>query len=201
MSVISTFLREHAAAHMPAVARSGFHLPEDMLSGLDERAMRATPHGANSVVWLLWHIARVEDACISAGLLGQPQVLDDPAADWPRAMGVSRRDQGEGMSRDEVATLSANCSVQDVCAYRDAVGRQTRELVKGLKPESFARILTPGDVSRAIDVGVFSKHDNQLVGLPIENLLWWWGVQHSVYHIGQIALVRSMVGRSAGPLA
>lgn len=200
MTVIASFLREHSTAHMPAVARAAFYLPADLLTGLDEAAMRATPHGANSVVWLLWHIARVEDACIAAGLLGQPQILDDPAADWPRSMGISRRDQGEGMSRDAVAVLSTTCSLQAVLEYRDAVGRHTRELVEGLKPEAFSRVLTREDVSKAIEVGVFSQDDNHLVGLPLENLLWWWGVQHSVYHIGQIALVRSMFARS-GPLA
>lgn len=192
MSVIATFLREHATVHMPAVTRAAFHLPEDLLSGLDEAAMRATPHGANSVVWLLWHIARVEDACISAGLLGQRQVLDDPAADWPRRMGISRRDQGEGMTRDEVAALSESCSVQAVRDYRDAVGRSTRALVSTLGPEALAKVVTRDDVEKAIKAGAFGPDDYQLVGLPHENLLWWWGVQHASYHIGQIALVRSL---------
>lgn len=197
MTAIAAFLREHATVHMPAVARAVFHLPEDLLSGLDEAAMRATPHGASSVAWLLWHIARVEDACIAAGLLGQPQVLDDPVADWPRIMGVSRRDQGEGMTRAEVADLSATCSVRAVCEYRDAVGRNTRALVAALEPEAFARPVTQEDVTQAINAGAFGPDDNQLVGLPHENLLWWWGVQHSSYHIGQIALVRSMAGADA----
>lgn len=192
MTAIAALLREHATVHMPAVARAAFHLPEDLISGLDEAAMRATPHGASSVVWLLWHIARVEDACIAAGLLGQPQVLDDPAADWPRKLGVTRRDQGEGMTRAEVAEFSATCSVQAVRDYRDAVGRHTRALVEAMEPEALARVITQADVEKAIQAGAFGPDDQQLVGLPLENLLWWWGVQHSTYHIGQIALVRSM---------
>lgn len=192
MTTIATFLREHAIVHMPAVVPAYFHLPESLLTGLDEAAMRATPHGANSAVWLLWHIARVEDACISEGMLGQRQVLDDPAADWPRSMGVSRRDQGEGMTKAEVAALSATCSVQAVRDYRDAVGRNTRALVSALEPEALSRLFTQAAVEKAIKSGAFGPDDHQLVGLPHENLLWWWGVQHSSYHIGQIALVRSM---------
>jgi uncharacterized damage-inducible protein DinB len=200
MNAIASLLREHATVHMPAVADAAFHLPEDLISGLDEAAMRATPHGASSVVWLLWHIARVEDACIAAGLLGQPQVLDDPAADWPRKLGVTRRDQGEGMTRAEVAEFSATCTVQAVRDYRDAVGRHTRALVGALEPQALARVVTRDEVEKAIKSGAFGPDDLQLVGLPHENLLWWWGVQHSTYHIGQIALVRSMAGR-AGPVA
>jgi hypothetical protein len=51
----------------------------DFLHGLGDAQMRLRPHGLNSIAWLVWHMARCEDA-LSIVLVGRPQVLDEE--DW-----------------------------------------------------------------------------------------------------------------------
>ena len=67
---------------------------EEIFAGLTDAQVRQQPHGLNSVVWLVWHAMRVEDAAVSRFVTDRPQVLEDE--DWRRRLGVERRDIGLG---------------------------------------------------------------------------------------------------------
>ena len=58
--------------------------------------MRARP-GAhlNSLVWLLWHMARTEDVAVNLVVVGRAQVLDDR---WTKRMNIPWRTIGTGMN-------------------------------------------------------------------------------------------------------
>ena len=60
--------------------------------------------GMNSLAWLFWHVARVEDGFVSGIVMGRSQLLDEE--DWSGRLNVLRRDFGTGMSRRDVAELS-----------------------------------------------------------------------------------------------
>ena len=50
---------------------------DDLLSGLTEDQLRHRPHpGVNTIVWLLWHIARAEDIGVNRLLVDGREVLD-----------------------------------------------------------------------------------------------------------------------------
>ena len=53
-------------------------LVDDLLSRLSEAQVRGRPHpGVNTVAWLLWHTARVEDVGVNRFLADRPQVFDE----------------------------------------------------------------------------------------------------------------------------
>jgi len=73
MDAISFFLVRYGDLHRRRV--------DDMLSGLSEAQVRGRPHpGVNTVAWLLWHAARIEDVGVNRFVADRSQVLDEAPA-------------------------------------------------------------------------------------------------------------------------
>src|SRR5437667_8795221 len=106
-------------------------LTDPAIKRLSEAQLRGRPHaGVNTVAWLLWHMARVEDVGVNRFVVDGPQVLDDG---WLAKLGVERRDVGTGMSDAEVDELSAHVDLDALRGYWDAVTRRTPEVVASLR--------------------------------------------------------------------
>jgi hypothetical protein len=178
MTALETFLREHEQARAD-LGR--------ILAGLGDAELRARPAGLNSIAWLLWHMARVEDACLALCIFSTPQVLDE--RDW--SLGVPRRDAGTGMARDEAAAVSARLELTAVHAYHDAVGQRTRALAARIWPDRWTDPLSAADLGRSDEAGI---HLPPLAGTPRAVLLTWWGVHHNYWHTGQCAAIRGLLG-------
>ena len=123
MDAIDFFLTRYGDLHRGLV--------DGLLSGLPEAQLRGRPHpGVNTIAWLLWHSARIEDVAVNRFLADRPQVLD---GGWLERLGVARRDVGTGMSDAEVDELSARIDLQALRGYWDAVSARTLELVETLR--------------------------------------------------------------------
>src|SRR2546425_12938088 len=119
MDTVSFFLVTHADVHSREVAGHETYF-DRVLGGLSDEVMRMRPgKGLNSLIWLLWHMARTEDAAVNPVVAGRGQVLDD---EWMRRMNVPWRIIGTGMTDDEVAEITARADIASVRAYRSAVG-------------------------------------------------------------------------------
>ena len=156
------FLDLHAATHAPDV--SGATGVERWLSGLSDDQMRRRPgEGLNSVVWLLWHMARTEDVAVNLIVAARPQVFDEA---WARRMNIPRPDMGTGMTAAEVATSERAGRRRAPCRrYRSAVGLRTREVVQTLAPGAWDEILSLADTTRAAAVGAFGPNDDWIEGV------------------------------------
>lgn len=95
--------------------------------------------GANSIAWILWHIARMEDAQI-APLAGTDQV-------WVRDGWVDRFElpysasaMGYGQSAEEVAAFRLE-DPKLLTGYYQAVHEATIELVDSLSEDDLARVV------------------------------------------------------------
>jgi hypothetical protein len=127
------FFQQHAQVHSAAMTKeTGISLQDEVLAGLTEDQLRYTPEGMNSIVWLIWHIARTEDVAMNVLVAEGSQVIEDPT--WLGRLNLKRHDIGAGMSGAEVTELSAQLPVDALLAYRIAVGRRTRDIVKTLTP-------------------------------------------------------------------
>jgi hypothetical protein len=172
MEIVDLFLREHASVHSREVVVTDFNI-DWLIADLTEEQWRARPHGFNSIAWDFWHMT--------------PQLLD---GDRAALLQVDRRGHGEGMSKAEVAELSDGIDIDALQAYRNDVGRRTREHARALWPDRWSEAITEVDVQRAVDAGVASDEYSIVVGKPREMLLFWWGLHHSIYHLGQAAMIR-----------
>src|SRR5262245_20530912 len=133
MDVIRFFEASHSALHAGDVYDGRTPNIDRWLGGPSEDQVRVRAAGLNSIVWLLLHMARTEDVAVNLGVAGRPQVLDD---DWVRRLTPGRRDTGNGMTSNEVSEFSERVDCAAVVAYRTAVGRRTREVVRALDRKS-----------------------------------------------------------------
>jgi hypothetical protein len=77
--------------------------------------------------------------------------------DRARRLGVSRRDVGTAMDAAAIAELSAGIEVAELRAYRRAVGRRTREVVRQLHGEDLDRRVDPARLQRLLAAGVLTE--------------------------------------------
>ncbi|ONM48802.1 mycothiol transferase [Nocardia donostiensis] len=109
------------------------------VDGLDEDdlAYRVDP-GANSIAWLIWHLARVQDDHI-AELAEREQVWTDRG--WYERFGLrlDRRATGFGDGPGDVAEVVAPAEL--LVGYYDAVHEQTLRFIRGLADDDLAKII------------------------------------------------------------
>ena len=94
---------------------------------------------ANTIAWLIWHLARVQDDHV-AEVAGREQVWI--GGGWPDRFGLDRDDDdaiGYGDSSDEVAAVHASADV--LLGYLDAVHEQTIRYVATLADDDLSRVV------------------------------------------------------------
>lgn len=201
MNIIDFFLLHHARVHSGEVAAvEGGSLVDQTLAELTDADLRArTATGINSLVWLLWHMARSEDAYINVLLMKRPQVLDRP--EWTGRLRVECRDTGSGMVQADVTAVSTTIDIAALRAYRTAVGQATRAAIANLAPEWWIQSITPADVDHLIASGAFIPAVvplvRRVVGRTYGGMLGSIGITHNALHLGEAQTVRSLLERRA----
>ena len=160
-----------------AVLTDGFgRIPElyaDLVDGLDDdRALHHRPGGTgNPIGWLLWHVARGQDAQV-AGLSGEPQVWEE----WQARLGMSQGldDIGYGHTSAQVDAVR----IEDpalLADYQRAVAQATDDYLAGLDEDALDRV-----VDERWDPPV-------TVGVRLVSILG-----DCLQHLGQAAYVRGL---------
>ena len=199
MDMVAFVLAEHAAVHAREV--SGRAFPGQRVFGeLTDAQMRGRPGpGLNSLVWLLWHMARTEDAAVNSVVAGRDQVLDEG---WIRRMNVPWRIIGTGMTDEEVGRMTAGADVAAVRAYRTAVGLRTREVIRTLPAAAWDEVVGDADIRRAAAVGSFRDWvDGQVYpwqGWTRAEQIASSAVRHNAAHIGEAVTIRGLAGHGLG---
>jgi hypothetical protein len=150
---MTLFFQQHARLHAQSMASTEpWSLEDDVLAGLSDESLRRIPAGAeHSIAWLLWHIARCEDITLNLLVAGGQQEL--LSGGWLERLQISLRDTGNTMSLDEITAFSRAVDLQALRAYRQSVGRRTREIVKPLGPADLKRKVEPARLQRIWDEG------------------------------------------------
>ncbi|AXH95418.1 mycothiol transferase [Ornithinimicrobium avium] len=150
---------------------------EAVLDGLSTADLRWRPDaGANPVGWLLWHLARQQDAQLSA-VAEQEQAWT--AQGWSARFGLPYPDGsvGFGQDADEVAAFA----VEDpglLVGYAAAVHARTVRLLEGLAAQDYGRVVDERwDPPVTLGVRVFSV------------------LADATKHLGQAEYVKGMLGR------
>lgn len=152
-------------------------LVEGAVDGLSDEqlAARLDPE-ANSVAWLVWHLARVQDEHV-AGAFDVDQLWT--ASDWADRFDLpfDAHDIGYGHTSDQVGTVRATAEL--LTAYYAAVCGRTRELLSTVTGDDLDRV-----VDRSFDPPV-------TLGVRLVSVL-----QDVVQHAGQAAFLRGVLERS-----
>jgi Protein of unknown function (DUF664) len=111
----------------------------DLTDGLDPALAdyRPTPE-VNSIAWLIWHSARVQDAQV-APLAGVPEVWTDDGWVERFALDLPRGDTGYG--HDSVAAAKVHAPADLLAGYYQAVHAMTLDYVTTVTAEGLARVV------------------------------------------------------------
>lgn len=187
MDALEMFLYRHARLHS--------HV-DRLLQGLRDQEIRNPAHpGTNSLAWLVWHMARSEDATASLLIGDVPQLLDD---DWASRMNVAQRGVGTGMTAAEVMNVSANVHLPSLMAYWQAVGGHTRHAVQSLGAPELDQVVDRDQVHAAVEAMVTGTVATQLEAhfkdTSRGQFLVWLPLTHNYEHLGQADLIRGILG-------
>jgi uncharacterized damage-inducible protein DinB len=130
---------------------------------------------ANSVAWLCWHLARVQDDHV-ADAFGVPQVWTEYGKRFELPFGPD--DIGYGHSSRQVSQVTV-ASGDLLTGYHDAVHEQTIRLVSGV---------TDADLTRVVD----ERWDPPVtLGVRLVSV-----ISDGLQHAGQAAFVRGVLLRA-----
>jgi hypothetical protein len=151
------------------------------VDGLDAAQLHEQPSGqANSIGWLIWHLARVQDDHV-AEIVGADQVW--VGGGWAGRFGLAPdpKNTGFGHSAADVAAVRPE-GADALLDYLDAVEERTRPLLERLQPVDLDRI-----VDRRWDPPV-------TLGVRLVSI-----ADDCLQHVGQAAYVRGLVTGKRGP--
>jgi hypothetical protein len=145
------------------------------VEGLNEEELCQAPGpGANTVGWLVWHQARVQDHHV-AELLGTEQVW--VGGDWARRLGLEPdpSNTGYGHTAEEVASVRPENS-KVLLDYLEEVQGRTTAMLEDLAPDDLDRVVDERwDPPVTLGVRLVSIADD------------------SLQHAGQAAYVRGLL--------
>ena len=145
------------------------------LDGLsdDELRWKPTLH-ANSIDWMVWHMARVEDNLVNVVLQKRDPIWERDA--WGKRLSIPYTGAGAGMTMDEIRAMG-RIDVPKVMEYYRTIRTETSDY--------FANVMLEDDLSRIIE------HTN---------FRGWTGAQilgrllcEEAEHLGQIEYLRGMM--------
>jgi DinB superfamily len=182
-------LSQHAMLHSAKMAQTEpWSFEDQVFCDMPEEQIRRIPRNCDhSVAWLIWHIARCEDITMNLLVAGSPQILHRD--NWLKQMKITVCDTGNAMDEKGVAELGNAIDIGALRAYRLAVGRRTREIVKQLPPEELKRNVEPSRLQRVMDEGAVVE---AAIGIAdywgertIAGLLLMPATRHNLVHLNE----------------
>lgn len=161
------FFKLHSKLHLSSMTGTEPNEVDSLLNDLtiDEYKMMPTSKD-ETIAWVLWHIARIEDLTMGILVANDKQLFDN---EWKRRLNTPITDTGNALSDDEIMELSSRLNIEELIEYRNAVGQRTHEIVSSLSADDMRRkVSTEGPIS-VKQAGGVTDHENSLW------LLDFWG--------------------------
>jgi hypothetical protein len=154
-------------------------LASDAVEGLDASELVWAPEaGANTIAWLIWHVARVQDHHVSE-LLDEPQLWQ--SGPWAANVGLEPDPSNTGYGHRPADVRKVHpTGPESLLEYLDAVYRRTRPMLEGLSAAAIERV-----VDRRWDPPV-------TLGVRLVSV-----ADDSLQHVGQAAYIRGLLGSAS----
>jgi len=161
------FLDLHSKLHLASVSDTGQNEADALLGDLETHEYCIMPTSKDeTIAWVLWHISRIEDLTMNILVAGNDQLFNE---EWKKRINSPITDTGNAMSDDEIMDLSRRIDIGNLIAYRNAVGRKTREIVGALSAGDMARKVSAEELAAIKRVGGVTDQEESLW------LLDYWG--------------------------
>ena len=133
----------------------------------EELVWRAGPE-ANPIIWILWHMVRVEDMWLQFFIQRRLEIWEREG--WHEKFGLPTRDNGFGHTREQVANFPA-LDLAELLKYGESVRSGTLDYLRSLGPGDYNAVprerrpeMTVGAVFRQV-VGELYQHQGHIAYL------------------------------------
>lgn len=196
---IQLFLRQHAMLHSGKVDRGApWSFEDEVFMNLTDAQVRKVPSpGEPSIAWIIWHIARIEDVAMNLLVADTTQIINQE--NWLERMNSPVRDTGNAMDEQGIGDLSARIDVQSLRAYRLAVGRRTRVIVRQLDPDALNAKVDSYRLEQVMAQGALVEAARAIADYwsrrNIAGLLLMPATRHNIVHLNEALRVKKRVAR------
>ena len=197
-SAIELALDIHAIPHTSKVSSCGVPtLCDDLLDGLTNEDYCIMPgEKFETIAWHLWHITRIEDLTGNLLIAEQAQIFSD---EWMTRLNVTVRDTGNAMTDEQIIDLSERVDKQELINYRNAVGRQTRKILKSLTPNDLKRKPGAEYLARLVSEGGLVESKNSIWlkdfwgGYTVAGLILLPLTRHQMMHLPDSIAIKRLI--------
>jgi hypothetical protein len=191
------FLSLHAQIHSSRLDPSeSWSYEDEIFSKLtSETARSISKKEGHSIVWLFWHIARIEDVTMNLLIAGDRQILQRD--NWQEKLHIRFADTGNAMAESDVAALSATIDIPALRAYRLAVGRSTQDLVPRLGAEELIKKVQPARLEGIRQEGAVVEAASDLLSYwgrrNVAGLLLMPATRHNFVHLNEAHRIKNKI--------
>lgn len=118
---------------------------------------------------------------------GSSQILNQRT--WLERLNFTFHHTGNVMTEAEIASLSAAINIPGLRAYRLAVGRRTREIIRHLQPEQLKEKVAPARLEQIMAEGAVIEEARDLIDYwgkrTIAGLLLMPPTRHNFVHLNE----------------
>jgi hypothetical protein len=186
-SAKTLFLDLHKKLHLSNITVGEENEVDRLFSDLEPWEYSVMPTSKDeTIAWVVWHIARIEDLTMGVLVAGEDQLLNE---DWKKRMNAPITDTGNALDDDGIMRLSKSLQVEELLHYRSAVGKRTRQIVANLQPGDMVRKVTPHAIEKIrLEGGVTMEEDSKWLlefwgGKDVAGLLLMPPTRHVMLHL------------------
>jgi hypothetical protein len=194
---IQLFLALHSHLHSRDVSPNTPWSYEDLLlEGLEEAEFRKIPEGQeHSLIWIVWHLSRVEDVTMNGLVAGRDQVFE--RGSWQAKIDSPITHTANGTGLEVAQALSSAVDIDVLRAYRVAVGIATQEIVQSLTLSDFKRKVSPEDILRILKEGAIVPAGVDVVDYwsrrDVAGLLLMPPTRHTIVHWNEARKILDLI--------
>ncbi len=183
------FYSQHGVLHSKAVSESdSWSYADQVFLGISQDQLRVIPENhQHSLIWILWHISRIEDVTMNILVADEIQVyLQDG---WIHELNSPIHHTGNDIEASVVIGLSQQVNIDQLITYRNQVGKQTRRIVAALSGEDLVQKVSRSRLDRILREGAVLENSNELIEYwskkKIFQLLLMPPTRHLLVHLNE----------------
>lgn len=160
----------------------------------EDTARKAINKKGRTVLYGLWHSTHIEDITMNLLVAGKDQLFEKD--NWFARIGSPIRHTGNSLTNEEILKMSSIINIDELKAYRIAVGRNSEEIIRNLNSGRIKQKVYIENLQRILDEGAV---DN------VESANWlinFWGkknvagiilmpcLRHQLVHLNESLTVK-----------
>lgn len=149
--VKESILELHSMVYFSEMSGIGHTTFEDAIwENLSEEAARkAVNKKDRTILYGMWHTSRIEDMTMNLLVAGKDQLFERD--NWFPRINCPIRHTGNSLNKEEILEISSQINIHELKAYRIAVGRNSENIIRNLKPGEMKRKVYKENLQRILD--------------------------------------------------